>query len=107
EFRDSARLQFRGGAILKSFQSSSDETCFEYSLFSREGHHTVFAFSSPSRLRFSAQERGLSRFLGRGARPLPLLAKPLSSLAHPDVPGDRPGFLIGHWRPASLRASLI
>jgi hypothetical protein len=30
EFRDPARLEFDGSTVLKSFKSSSDETCFEF-----------------------------------------------------------------------------
>jgi hypothetical protein len=41
EFRNSAWLKFDGGAVLKSFESSSDETCFEFSLLQRDGNHEI------------------------------------------------------------------
>jgi hypothetical protein len=42
KFRDAARLEFYGGAVLKSFQSPSNETCIELSLLPREGNHSLF-----------------------------------------------------------------
>src|SRR5260370_32748151 len=48
EVRNSARLELDGSAVLKSFKSSSDETCFEFSLLQRSGRHRcMLAFSSP------------------------------------------------------------
>jgi hypothetical protein len=40
EFRDAGRLEFYCGAILKSFQSSTDETCFEFSVLPGESNHS-------------------------------------------------------------------
>lgn len=42
KFRNSTRLKFDGGAVLKSFKASSDETCIEFSGVPREGNHSLY-----------------------------------------------------------------
>src|SRR5436305_608598 len=50
EFHDTARLEFNLDALLKSFEPTSNESCFESSLFQKgcaNGPSLMFAFYSP------------------------------------------------------------
>jgi len=80
EFHDTARLEFNLDAPLKSFEPTSNESCFESSLFQKgcaHGPSLIFAFSSP-RLILIRTERVVKR----------------SAVRRGPVPDDNPNFLL-------------
>jgi len=100
EFHDTARLEFNLDALLKSFEPTSNESCFESSLFQKgcaHGPSPVFAFYSP-RLILIRTGRVVKR----------------SAVRRGPVPDDNPNFLLADdtlgmwWAPTvAVRAALL